>query len=78
MRITGETSEALAELFSFEFFRPGRRRVLPDCSILCAISKNWSRRLCPVTYGAGGSTQRSTTELTAQIKHEIGIEAMAH
>jgi methylenetetrahydrofolate reductase (NADPH) len=31
-----------------------------------------------VTYGAGGSTRDKTLELVRRIKHEIGIEAMAH
>jgi methylenetetrahydrofolate reductase (NADPH) len=31
-----------------------------------------------VTYGAGGSTRRLTVELVRRIKHEVGIEAMAH
>src|SRR5262249_39896540 len=31
-----------------------------------------------VTYGAGGSTRAKTVELVRRIKHEIGIEAMAH
>ena len=31
-----------------------------------------------VTYGAGGSTRELTVELVRRIKHEIGLEAMAH
>ena len=31
-----------------------------------------------VTYGAGGSTRAKTLELVARIKHEIGMETMAH
>jgi methylenetetrahydrofolate reductase (NADPH) len=31
-----------------------------------------------VTYGAGGGTRERTIELVTRIKHEIGIEAMAH
>jgi methylenetetrahydrofolate reductase (NADPH) len=30
------------------------------------------------TYGAGGSTRNATVELTRWIKHDLGIEAMAH
>ena len=31
-----------------------------------------------VTYGAGGSTRDKTVELVCRIKHELGIETMAH
>jgi len=31
-----------------------------------------------VTYGAGGSTRETTIDLVCRIKHDIGIEAMAH
>ena len=31
-----------------------------------------------VTYGAGGGTRRKTVDLVTRIKHEIGIESMAH
>src|SRR5205085_2519613 len=31
-----------------------------------------------VTYGAGGSTRHLTVDLVTRIKHEIGLETMAH
>jgi methylenetetrahydrofolate reductase (NADPH) len=31
-----------------------------------------------VTYGAGGSTRDKTIEIVSRIKHEFGLEAMAH
>ena len=31
-----------------------------------------------VTYGAGGGTRDKTIEIVAKVKHEIGIESMAH
>jgi methylenetetrahydrofolate reductase (NADPH) len=31
-----------------------------------------------VTYGAGGSTRQRTVELVTRIKHQLGIETMAH
>ena len=31
-----------------------------------------------MTYGAGGSTREKTIDLVIRIKHELGIEPMAH
>lgn len=65
-------------LFSFEFFPPKS----PEGEInLYETIKNL-RRLDPafvsVTYGAGGSTREKTVDLVIRIKHELGIEPMAH
>jgi methylenetetrahydrofolate reductase (NADPH) len=65
-------------VFSFEFFPPKTQD---------GYDKLWQaltelRELRPgfvsVTWGAGGSTREKTVELTARIKRELGIEAMAH
>ena len=65
-------------VFSFEFFPPktdegeqNLRRTLQD---LRAFNPDF----VSVTYGALGSTRNRTFELTKWIKHELGIEAMAH
>ena len=64
--------------FSFEFFPP--KTATGEQSLYQTIER--LRELRPtfvsVTYGAGGSTRDKTLELVGRIKHEIGIEAMAH
>lgn len=65
-------------VFSFEFFPP--KTPAGDESLYRALER--LRRLEPtfvsVTYGAGGSTREKTLDLVGRIKHEVGIEAMAH
>jgi methylenetetrahydrofolate reductase (NADPH) len=65
-------------VFSFEFFPP--KTAAGEQSLYQTIER--LRELQPtfvsVTYGAGGSTRDKTLELVRRIKHEIGIEAMAH
>ncbi len=78
MRIDQIIAEADEPVFSFEFFPPksdAGERVL-------GLALESLRQLGPdfvsVTYGAGGSSQGRTLELTKWIKQELGIEAMAH
>ena len=77
MRICDSIS-ADAPIFSFEFFPP--KTAAGEKSLFATIDR--LRPLEPtfvsVTYGAGGSTQQKTVELVSAIKHDIGIEAMAH
>ncbi|HYD50767.1 MAG TPA: methylenetetrahydrofolate reductase [NAD(P)H] [Terriglobales bacterium] len=67
-----------APVFSFEFFPP--KTVQGEEALYRTIDR--LRPLQPdfvsVTYGAGGSTRTKTIELVSRIKHELGIEAMAH
>lgn len=64
--------------FSFEFFPP--RTPAGETALLETIEE--LRPLAPsfvsVTYGAMGSNRGQVIELVRKIKHEIGIEAMAH
>ena len=64
--------------FSFEFFPPktkeGEEKLWAALQELKALHPTF----VSVTYGAGGSTRAKTVELTSRIKHELGIEAMAH
>jgi methylenetetrahydrofolate reductase (NADPH) len=64
--------------FSFEFFSPrspvGIENLMRTLSELTELSPDF----VSVTYGAGGSTQVTTTDLVARIRREVGIEAMAH
>ncbi|MBI2375165.1 MAG: methylenetetrahydrofolate reductase [NAD(P)H] [Deltaproteobacteria bacterium] len=65
-------------LFSFEFFPPktedGARKLLEVLEDLRPLEPDF----VSVTWGAGGSTQTRTIEITERIKRELGIEAMAH
>lgn len=64
--------------FSFEFFPPRT----PEASERLLRTAERLRSLEPsfvsVTYGAGGSTRRSTIDLTARLQDELGLTAMAH
>ena len=65
-------------VFSFEFFPPktdeGRRTLESTLQVLTDDAPDY----VSMTYGAGGSTRNETVELTRWIKHDLGIEAMAH
>jgi len=65
-------------LFSFEFFPPKDDQAAATLMETIEHLKNLKPDFVSVTYGAGGSTRGKTLELVARIKHEIGIEAMAH
>ncbi len=40
--------------------------------------RKWNPAFFSMTYGAGGSTSRTTLELVDQLKNKIGIETMCH
>jgi len=65
-------------LFSFEFFPP--KDGAASAKLVETVSQ--LKSLCPdfvsVTYGAGGGTRATTLDLVTRIKHEVGIETMAH
>lgn len=65
-------------VFSFEFFPPkteqGERALLKTVARLRELDPSF----VSVTYGAGGSTREKTIEIVSRVKHEFGIEAMAH
>ncbi len=77
MRIT-ERLQKPSPSYSFEFFPPKTEPGLANLLDTLRDMRELEPSFVSMTYGAGGSTQRTTTELTARIKHEIGIEAMAH
>lgn len=65
-------------LFSFEFFPPkddaASTQLLQTLNDLKPLRPDF----VSVTYGAGGSTRTKTLEVVSRIKHEIGMESMAH
>jgi methylenetetrahydrofolate reductase (NADPH) len=64
--------------FSFEFFPPkteaGEQNLFRTIERLGELHPSF----VSVTYGAGGGTRRKTVEWVRRIKHDLGIEAMAH
>ena len=63
---------------SFEFFPPKDDAGFDKLFQTIAALKPLDPSYVSVTYGAGGGTRRKTVELVKKIKHEIGIESMAH
>ena len=63
---------------SFEFFPPPNDAGFADLFKTVAALKPLDPSYVSVTYGAGGGTRRKTVDLVKKIKHEIGIETMAH
>jgi methylenetetrahydrofolate reductase (NADPH) len=63
---------------SFEFFPPKDDGGFADLFKTIEALKPLQPSYVSVTYGAGGSTRRKTVDLVKRIKHEIGIESMAH
>jgi methylenetetrahydrofolate reductase (NADPH) len=64
--------------FSFEFFPPKNEEGFAQLFSTLRELSELAPGFVSVTYGAGGSTRQRTVELTATIKRETGIEAMAH
>jgi methylenetetrahydrofolate reductase (NADPH) len=77
MRIT-ERLLLPSPCFSFEFFPPkteqGHAALMDTLRELRELDPGF----VSVTYGAGGSTRKTTTELVARIQGETGLTAMAH
>ena len=65
-------------VFSFEFYPPKTEKGDENLWKALADLKSLQPSFVSVTYGAGGSTRAKTHGLTTRIKHELGIEAMAH
>jgi methylenetetrahydrofolate reductase (NADPH) len=65
-------------VFSFEFFPPKTEEGVRNLFVALEELAPLNPSFVSVTYGAGGSTRELTVELTARIKREIGLEAMAH
>jgi methylenetetrahydrofolate reductase (NADPH) len=80
MRIDELIEAADRPVFSFEFFPPktanGVWNLLDALRALQPLAPDF----VSVTYGAGGSTteKQQTIDIVTRIKHEFGLEAMAH
>jgi methylenetetrahydrofolate reductase (NADPH) len=65
-------------VFSFEFFPPRTPEAVERLYRTATELKALRPAFVSVTYGAGGSTRHLTVDLVTRIKHEIGLETMAH
>ena len=77
MRIADRLTQGVRS-FSFEFFPPKTDDELTALEQTVATLRPLAPTFVSVTYGAGGSTRGRTLELASRIKHDTGIEAMAH
>jgi len=66
------------QIFSFEFFPPKSDEGFDQLVQTIENLKSWNPGYVSVTYGAGGSTRSKTLDLVGRIKHQIGLEGMAH
>ncbi len=64
--------------FSIEFFPPkndeGVAKLFEEIEVLKSLEPDF----CSVTYGAGGSTSKTTMGVVKRIKREFSIEVMCH
>ena len=77
MRID-EILEDTRPCFSFEFFPPKTDEGMENLWRAAHELKEDDPAFVSVTYGAGGSTRDRTIQIVKRIKHEVGLEAMAH
>ncbi len=77
MRIRQKLDERKPSL-SFEFFPPKDDIGFWDLYKTIEALKPIHPTFVSVTYGAGGGTRRKTIDLVQRIKHDIGIEPLAH
>jgi methylenetetrahydrofolate reductase (NADPH) len=64
--------------FSFEFFPPRSDDGVASLMETAAALKPLEPAFVSVTYGAGGSTRARTLDIVKAMKHDLGLEAMAH
>jgi methylenetetrahydrofolate reductase (NADPH) len=77
MRIS-ERLRSRAPFFSFEFFPPKTDAGVASLMDALATLRALDPAYVSVTYGAGGSTRDRTIAIAKRIKHEVGLEVLAH
>jgi methylenetetrahydrofolate reductase (NADPH) len=65
-------------VFSFEFFPPRTPEGVETLFETVEALKPLTPSFVSVTYGAGGATRDGTVEIATRVKHEHGLETMAH
>ncbi|MDQ2951247.1 MAG: methylenetetrahydrofolate reductase [NAD(P)H] [Chloroflexota bacterium] len=64
--------------FSFEFFPQRSPEAVERLYATARELKALDPTFVSVTYGAGGSTRELTVDLVTRMKHDLGLETMAH
>ena len=77
MRIS-ERLRSRAPFFSFEFFPPKTDAGVGSLMAALATLRALDPAYVSVTYGAGGSTRERTIDIAKRIKHDVGLEVLAH
>jgi len=77
MRISERLSER-APFFSFEFFPPKTDEGVASLMSTIEALRPFDPAFVSVTYGAGGSDRDRPLDLARRIKHELGVEVLAH
>ncbi len=78
MRIDEAYAGRTGPVFSFEFFPPKTEEGERNLYRALGELRELEPAFVSVTYGAGGSTRDKTIEIVRRIKHDYGLEAMAH
>ncbi len=78
MKIRDSIAASTRPFYSLEFFPPKERENWPGFFATVERLKALDPLFASVTYGAGGSTQDNTLEITSHLKNVMGLEPMAH
>ena len=78
MKIRDSIAASTRPFYSLEFFPPKERENWPGFFATVEKLKALNPLFASVTYGAGGSTQDNTLEITSHLKNVMGLEPMAH
>uniref|UniRef100_B8DJ94 Methylenetetrahydrofolate reductase n=1 Tax=Nitratidesulfovibrio vulgaris (strain DSM 19637 / Miyazaki F) TaxID=883 RepID=B8DJ94_NITV9 len=78
MKIRDRIAASTRPFYSLEFFPPKERENWPGFFATVERLKALDPLFASVTYGAGGSTQDNTLEITSHLKNVMGLEPMAH
>lgn len=64
--------------FSFEIFPPKKDSTLDDAKTLSKSLSELNPDFISVTYGASGSTNKKTAEISTYIQNELNVPALSH
>jgi len=78
VKIRDSIAASTRPFYSLEFFPPKERENWPGFFATVERLKALDPLFASVTYGAGGSTQDNTLEITSHLKNVMGLEPMAH
>jgi methylenetetrahydrofolate reductase (NADPH) len=78
VKIRDRIAASTSPFYSLEFFPPKERENWPGFFATVERLKALNPLFASVTYGAGGSTQDNTLEITSHLKNVMGLEPMAH